>query len=329
MTFREAVEKRVLVFDGAMGTQIQGFDLKASDFGGKEGANDLLTLTRPDLVEAIHGRYFAAGCDVVETNTFGSSRLKLDEYGLGHRTYEVNFRAAILARRAAERHATPGQPRFVAGSMGPTGMLPVVVRPGALQHHRRRAGEDLLRAGPRPHRRRRRRHPHRDPAGHPGAAGRGAGGRRGPARGGAGRLPHGAAHAHRRLRAHAARHRRLGGARDHGAAAPRRGGHQLLHRPRRDAGERAHALPEVEPLRLGDAQRRPARERERPGRVQALPGGPGRGAGRVRRRLRRGPGGRLLRHHPGAHARAWSSGSAPCRPRGGAAPGRSPSSPRP
>ncbi|MBS1108660.1 MAG: methionine synthase [Anaeromyxobacteraceae bacterium] len=124
MTFREAVEKRVLVFDGAMGTQIQGFDLKASDFGGKEGANDLLTLTRPDLVEAIHGRYFAAGCDVVETNTFGSSRLKLDEYGLGHRTYEVNFRAAILARRAADRHAAPGQPRFVAGSVGPTGMLP-------------------------------------------------------------------------------------------------------------------------------------------------------------------------------------------------------------
>ena len=124
MTFREAIDKRVLVFDGAMGTQIQGFGLKAPDFGGKEGANDLLTLTRPDLVEAIHDRYFAAGCDVVETNTFGSSRLKLDEYGLGHRTYEVNFRAAILARRAADRHAASGQPRFVAGSMGPTGMLP-------------------------------------------------------------------------------------------------------------------------------------------------------------------------------------------------------------
>jgi len=124
VTFREAIEKRVLVFDGAMGTQIQGFALKAPDFGGQEGANDLLTLTRPDLIEAIHGRYFAAGCDVVETNTFGSSRLKLDEYGLGHRTYEVNFRAAILARRAAERHATPDHPRFVAGSIGPTGMLP-------------------------------------------------------------------------------------------------------------------------------------------------------------------------------------------------------------
>ncbi len=124
MTFRDAIAQRVLVFDGAMGTQIQGERLTLSDFGGKEGANDLLTLTRPDLIEAIHGRYFAVGCDVVETNTFGSSRLKLDEYGVGHRTYEVNFRAAILARRAAERWSTPLHPRFVAGSMGPTGMLP-------------------------------------------------------------------------------------------------------------------------------------------------------------------------------------------------------------
>ncbi len=124
MTFRDAIARRVLVFDGAMGTQIQGERLSLSDFGGKEGANDLLTLTRPDLIEQIHGRYFAAGCDVVETNTFGSSRLKLDEYGVGHRTYEVNFHAAILARRAAERFSTPSQPRFVAGSIGPSGMLP-------------------------------------------------------------------------------------------------------------------------------------------------------------------------------------------------------------
>jgi len=124
MTFREAIARRVLVFDGAMGTQIQGAGLKAAEFGGKEGANDLLTLTRPDLIEDIHARYLAAGCDAVETNTFGSSRLKLDEYGLGHRTYEVNFRAAINARRAADRFTTPEQPRFVAGSIGPTGMLP-------------------------------------------------------------------------------------------------------------------------------------------------------------------------------------------------------------
>jgi 5-methyltetrahydrofolate--homocysteine methyltransferase len=124
VSFRQAIERRVLVFDGAMGTQIQGHALKAAEFGGKEGANDLLTLTRPDLIEEIHSRYFAVGCDVVETNTFGSSRLKLDEYGLGHRTYEVNFRAAINARRAADRHSTPDHPRFVAGSIGPTGMLP-------------------------------------------------------------------------------------------------------------------------------------------------------------------------------------------------------------
>ena len=124
MTFREAIERRPLVFDGAMGTQIQGHQLKAPEFGGKDGANDLLTLTRPDLIEDIHARYLAVGCDAVETNTFGSSRLKLDEYGLGHRTYEVNFKAAIIARRAAERFSTPDRPRFVAGSIGPTGMLP-------------------------------------------------------------------------------------------------------------------------------------------------------------------------------------------------------------
>ncbi len=124
MNFREAVARRVLVFDGAMGTQIQRHELKAAEYGGKEGANDLLVLTRADLIEDIHARYFAVGCDVVETNTFGSSRLKLDEYGLGHRTYEVNFKAAIVARRAADRFSTPERPRFVAGSMGPTGLLP-------------------------------------------------------------------------------------------------------------------------------------------------------------------------------------------------------------
>jgi 5-methyltetrahydrofolate--homocysteine methyltransferase len=124
MTFREAVARRVLVFDGAMGTQIQRQQLTPSEYGGKEGANDLLVLTRPDLIEDIHARYFAVGCDVVETNTFGSSRLKLDEYGVGHRTYELNFKAAIIARRAAERFSTPERRRFVAGSIGPTGMLP-------------------------------------------------------------------------------------------------------------------------------------------------------------------------------------------------------------
>src|SRR5215510_3059518 len=114
------LSRRVLVFDGAMGTQIQRHQLTAAEFGGREGANDLLTVTRPDLIEEIHARYYAVGCDVVETNTFGSSRLKLEEYGIGHRTYEVNFKAAMNARRAAARYSTPDRPRFVAGSIGPT-----------------------------------------------------------------------------------------------------------------------------------------------------------------------------------------------------------------
>ncbi len=124
MNLRELIERRPVVFDGGMGTLIQRYQLKAADFGGHEGANDLLVLTRPELIEELHARYFAAGSDVVETNTFGSSRLKLDEYGLGHRTQEVNFLAAKVARRAADRFSTPDRPRFVAGSIGPTGMLP-------------------------------------------------------------------------------------------------------------------------------------------------------------------------------------------------------------
>ncbi|HUS14370.1 MAG TPA: homocysteine S-methyltransferase family protein, partial [Chloroflexia bacterium] len=119
-----ALRDRVLVFDGAMGTSVQSYDLTPDDFGGKMGCNDYLPVTRPDIVEAIHASFLAAGCDVVETDTFGGSRMKLDEYGLGDRTYEINFAAAQIARRVADRYSTPEQPRFVAGSMGPTGMLP-------------------------------------------------------------------------------------------------------------------------------------------------------------------------------------------------------------
>jgi 5-methyltetrahydrofolate--homocysteine methyltransferase len=124
VTFREALERKVLVFDGAMGTQIQGLSLAPADFGGLEGANDLLVLTRPDLLQDIHARYLAAGADVIETNTFGSNRPKLEEYGAARRTREINFRAATLARQVADRFSTPERPRFVAGSMGPTGFLP-------------------------------------------------------------------------------------------------------------------------------------------------------------------------------------------------------------
>ncbi|HUZ49702.1 MAG TPA: methionine synthase [Candidatus Dormibacteraeota bacterium] len=117
--------ERVLLFDGAMGTQLMDLELTAQDFGGERyaGCNEALVLTRPDLVRDIHRSYLLAGADVVETDSFTASRLKLDEYGLGEKTLEINIRAAQLAREACDEIATPDRPRFVAGSMGPTGML--------------------------------------------------------------------------------------------------------------------------------------------------------------------------------------------------------------
>ncbi|MGA8476119.1 MAG: methionine synthase [Candidatus Cybelea sp.] len=117
--------ERVLIFDGAMGTQLMALDLSAQDFGGPEyrGCNEALVLTRPDIVRNIHESYLEAGADVVETDSFTASRLKLDEYGLGERTYDVNLCAAKLAREACDKFSTSDWPRFVAGSMGPTGML--------------------------------------------------------------------------------------------------------------------------------------------------------------------------------------------------------------
>ncbi len=126
--FWQELEKRVLVYDGAMGTQLMDRNLGAADFGGAqyEGCNEYLVLTRPDVIEEIHSAYFATGCDIVETDSFTGSRLKLDEYGLAEKTYEINYQAAAIARRAADRftQADPTRPRFVAGSIGPTGFLP-------------------------------------------------------------------------------------------------------------------------------------------------------------------------------------------------------------
>ena len=122
--YLDILQERVLIYDGAMGTSVQTRELTAADFGGKEGCNDYLVLTRPDVVEDIHASFMEVGCDVLETATFGSSRLKLDEYGIGDKTREQNVAAARLARRVADRYATPERPRFVAGSLGPTGFLP-------------------------------------------------------------------------------------------------------------------------------------------------------------------------------------------------------------
>jgi 5-methyltetrahydrofolate--homocysteine methyltransferase len=117
-----ALDSRILVLDGATGTAIQSKNLTAEDFGGidLEGCNENLVFTRPELIEEIHGSYLAAGCDIVETNTFGSTPFVLDEYGLGKLAYEQNKRSAEIARKAAERYSTPEKPRFVAGAIGPT-----------------------------------------------------------------------------------------------------------------------------------------------------------------------------------------------------------------
>ncbi|GCE13386.1 methionine synthase [Tengunoibacter tsumagoiensis] len=124
--FLDALAQRVIIYDGAMGTNIQRYQLTAEDYGGAatEGCNEYLVLTRPAIIEEIQAGFLEVGCDVLETDSFTASRLKLDEYGIGHLTHEVNFAAAQLARRLADSYSTPGQPRFVAGSIGPTGMLP-------------------------------------------------------------------------------------------------------------------------------------------------------------------------------------------------------------
>jgi 5-methyltetrahydrofolate--homocysteine methyltransferase len=118
--------RRVLVFDGAMGTSIQRHQPAAADYGGKalEGCNDHLVLTRPDIVGGIHESFLAVGCDVVETCTFQSTPHRLREWGIEHKTRELNVAAARLARAACDKYATTERPRFVAGSIGPTGMLP-------------------------------------------------------------------------------------------------------------------------------------------------------------------------------------------------------------
>ena len=110
---------RVLVFDGAMGTQIQSANLTLDDFRGKEGCNELLVETRPDVIGAIHEKYFAAGADVVETDSFGGQPYVLAEFDIGHRAFELNQMAAAVARKVADRFSTKERPRFVSGSMGP------------------------------------------------------------------------------------------------------------------------------------------------------------------------------------------------------------------
>jgi 5-methyltetrahydrofolate--homocysteine methyltransferase len=127
----EEIKKRILVLDGAMGTMIQQYKLQEEDFrkgwfeehkSSLKGNNDLLSLTRPEIIKTIHGKYFEAGADIVETNTFSGTSIAQADYGLEKYAYDINFYGAKLAREAADEYTAkdPSKPRFVAGSIGPT-----------------------------------------------------------------------------------------------------------------------------------------------------------------------------------------------------------------
>lgn len=118
----ERLKEKILILDGAMGTMLQQAELTAEDFGGEalEGCNEMLNLTRPDVIESIHDAYFAAGADIVETNTFGATPVVLSEYEIPELTEEINLAAARLAVKSCQKFSTPEHPRYVAGAMGPT-----------------------------------------------------------------------------------------------------------------------------------------------------------------------------------------------------------------
>ena len=123
------LEQRIAILDGAMGTMIQRLRLSEANYRGErfkdhpkdlKNNGELLSLTRPDVIRDIHERYLAVGTDIIETNTFGATRIAQDDYGLGDLAREMNLASARLARQAADKFSTPDQPRFVAGALGPT-----------------------------------------------------------------------------------------------------------------------------------------------------------------------------------------------------------------
>ena len=124
--YLDAVQERVIVFDGAFGTFVQDLDLGPDDFGGPslEGCNEMLCDTRPDVIESMHNAFLDVGVDVLETASFGSFSTVLAEYNIADRAYDLNVKAASIARRVASDHETDGRPRYVAGSMGPGTKLP-------------------------------------------------------------------------------------------------------------------------------------------------------------------------------------------------------------
>ena len=122
--FLSFLAERVVVFDGATGSNLHELRLSPEDFEGAEGCNEILSRTRPDVVRALHASFLEAGCHVVETNTLGANRIVLKEYGLESETRPLNALAAGIARGVALDHSTPDRPRYVAGSVGPGTKLP-------------------------------------------------------------------------------------------------------------------------------------------------------------------------------------------------------------
>ena len=123
---RSALSERVVVADGAMGTMLQAAGLTLDDFEGHEGCNEILNVTRPDVVRSVHDAYYAVGCDIVETNTFGANLSNLGEYGIERRIAELAEAGARIAREVADGWSTPDHPRWVLGSMGPGTKLPTL-----------------------------------------------------------------------------------------------------------------------------------------------------------------------------------------------------------
>ncbi|MEY4024455.1 MAG: hypothetical protein RLZ23_1416 [Actinomycetota bacterium] len=121
---RSALESRTVIADGAMGTMLQAADPSLEDFQNHEGCNEILNITRPDLVRSVHDAYLAVGVDAIETNTFGANWANLAEYGIEDRIYELAFAGGKIAREAADAFSTTEKPRFVLGSLGPGTKLP-------------------------------------------------------------------------------------------------------------------------------------------------------------------------------------------------------------
>src|SRR6266700_1627384 len=122
--FLQTVKDRVVVYDGAMGTNIHKRNPTLDDYWGRENCNEVLVLSRPDVIREIHADFFRVGCDVVETDTFQGSKVAIGEFDLGDRVHEINVKGAQLAKEVARQFSTKDRPRFVAGSMGPTTKLP-------------------------------------------------------------------------------------------------------------------------------------------------------------------------------------------------------------